>query len=101
MSVFAPGAAVRVRADHPRGHCRTPFYCRGKSGVVERICGEFRNPESLAYGMDGEPKQPLYRIRFRASELWPEDGDARDGVEIEIYEHWLESARASDAKVKQ
>lgn len=90
---FEPGAAVRVRIDYPKGHCRTPYYCRGKSGVVERICGEFRDPEELAYGGEGLPKQPLYRVRFRQAELWPDyAGPANDCVEIEIYEHWLEAA---------
>ena len=90
---FEPGAAVRVRVDYPKGHCRTPYYCRGKSGVVERICGEFRDPEELAYGGEGLPKQPLYRVRFRQAELWSDyAGPANDCVEIEIYEHWLEAA---------
>ena len=34
---------------------------------------------------------PLYRVRFRSVELWPDYAeDARDVVEIELYEHWLE-----------
>lgn len=90
---FAVGAAVRVRVAYPTGHCRTPSYCRGKTGVIERVCGEFRNPEQLAYGRDGLPKQPLYRVRFRQAELWPGyAGPAGDNVEIELYEHWLEPA---------
>ena len=90
---FEPGAAVRVRVAYPKGHCRTPYYCRGKAGVVERICGEFRDPEELAYGGEGLPKQPLYRVRFKQAELWPDyAGPANDCVEIEIYEHWLETA---------
>lgn len=90
---FEPGAAVRVRLDDPKGHCRTPHYCRGRSGVVERICGAFRDPEALAYGGEGLPKQPLYRVRFAQAELWPDyAGPAGDCVEIEIYEHWLEAA---------
>ncbi len=91
MSGFDVGAPVRVRLAHPEGHCRTPFYCRGKTGVVERICGAFRNPETLAYGEDGEPKLTLYRVRFAANDLWA-DGEAGVAVEIELYEPWLESA---------
>jgi len=88
---FAVGERVRVRLAYPTGHCRTPSYCREKAGIVERICGEFRNPEQLAYGRDGLPRQPLYRVRFAQAELWPEyRGSAGDNVEIEIYEHWLE-----------
>lgn len=93
MARFRPGERVAVRRAWPPGHIRTPWYCRGKSGVVERLCGAFANPESLAYGLSGEPVRPLYRVRFDQRTLWP-DYRGRDGdsVEIEIYEHWLEPA---------
>ena len=90
---FGQGDRVYVQARHPSGHIRTPYYCRGKTGVVERVCGEFRNPETLAYGKDGKPEQPLYRVRFRQTDLWSGyDGDTDDSIEIEIYEHWLNPA---------
>jgi nitrile hydratase len=90
---FRPGDRVRVRAAHPPGHVRTPHYCRGQLGVVERLCGAFPNPEELAYNRPGLPAQPLYRVRFRAVELWPDyREDPADVVEIEMYQHWLESA---------
>jgi nitrile hydratase subunit beta len=93
MARFAPGEYVSVRQAHPPGHIRTPFYVRGKTGTVERLCGSFRNPEELAYARDGLPKQPLYRIRFRQAELWPDySGPVGDSVDVEIYEHWLEPA---------
>jgi hypothetical protein len=88
---FAPGARVRVRRADPPGHMRTPWYCRGHAGVIERICGSFANPEELAYNRDGLPAQPLYRVRFSCSELWHDyAGNAGDVVEIEIFQHWLE-----------
>jgi nitrile hydratase len=88
---FAPGARVRVRRADPPGHVRTPWYCRGHAGVIERICGNFANPEELAYNRDGLPAQPLYRVRFLCRELWHDyAGNASDVVEIEIFQHWLE-----------
>jgi nitrile hydratase len=91
---FRPGERVAVRRADPPGHIRTPWYCRGKTGVVERICGEFANPESLAYGLSGDPVRPLYRVRFSQNALWPDyRGRPTDSVEIEIYEHWLEPAQ--------
>ena len=45
---FRPGDLVAVRAAYPPGHVRTPFYVRGMSGVVERLCGVYGNPEELA-----------------------------------------------------
>jgi hypothetical protein len=88
---FRPGDRVAVRAAYPIGHVRTPFYIRGKRGVIERFCGVFGNPEELAYGRSGLPKQPLYRVRFLQREVWPGyEGHAADSVDVEIYQHWLE-----------
>jgi nitrile hydratase len=88
---FHVGSTVSVCRGNPPGHVRTPWYIRGKSGVVERICGEFGNPEELAYGRSGEPRQVLYRVRFAQKEVWPDyAGPAGDTIDIELYEHWLE-----------
>jgi hypothetical protein len=90
---FAPGARVCVRRADPPGHLRTPWYVRGHVGEIERLCGAFANPEELAYNRPGLPKQPLYRVRFRQAELWPDyGGSAEDTIEVEIYQHWLEAA---------
>ena len=84
------GDTVRVRRAFPPGHCRTPFYCRGKSGTIVHYCGNFRNPEQLAYGIYDGPKGPLYRVQFKQTDIWPNyAGAPQDKAEIEIYEHWL------------
>ncbi len=88
---FRPGDRVAVRWADPPGHIRTPFYVRGHVGVVERLCGAFPNPEELAYRRSGLPAQPLYRVRFRQNDIWPDyHGPAHDTVDVEIYQHWLE-----------
>jgi len=88
---FHAGDQVRVMEAYPLGHVRTPFYIRGKTGTVERVCGAFPNPEELAQMRDGLPAQPLYRVRFRQNDVWPDyRGGAHDVVEVEIYQHWLE-----------
>ena len=88
---FAAGQAVRVRPGIAPGHIRTPWYLRGRTGRIERICGAFGNPEELAYHRDGG-KVPLYRVRFTMAEVW---GDATerpdDTIDAEIFEHWLEA----------
>jgi nitrile hydratase subunit beta len=90
---FAAGDRVAVRRADPPGHVRTPFYIRGKAGVVERLCGVFANPEELAYGRTGLPAKPLYRVRFAQRDVWPDyAGPTADTVDIELYEHWLEPA---------
>jgi nitrile hydratase len=91
---FVAGDAVTVRAVYPLGHVRTPYYIRGKRGVIERFCGVYRNPEELAYARPGLPKLPLYRVRFLQRDVWPGyRGQAADTVDIEIYQHWLEADR--------
>lgn len=88
---FQTGERVRVRTGDPPGHCRTPAYLRGKTGVIHRWLGDFKNPEQLAYGKDGKPRLPLYQVRFRQPDLWhPYGGPAGDTLLADIFEHWLE-----------
>jgi hypothetical protein len=90
---FRAGERVKVRAAAPLGHIRTPFYIRGHVGTIERLCGSFPNPEELAQMRDGLPAQPLYRVRFKQKDVWPDyQGPAQDVLEIEIFQHWLEKA---------
>jgi nitrile hydratase beta subunit-like protein len=90
---FRPGERVRVMKSYPIGHMRTPYYIRGCVGEIERHCGAFPNPEELAQMRDGLPAQPLYRVRFRQKDVWPDyQGGASDFLEVEIYQHWLEPA---------
>jgi len=91
MKALAPGDQVRVRDDYPPGHVRTPVYLRGHRGEVTRHFGEFENAETAAYRLPG-PKKSVYKVRFRAADLWPDyQGPAHDVVEADLYEHWLEN----------
>ena len=93
---FAAGDRVRVRAWYPPGHVRTPFYTRGRPGEVVAVVGPMPDAERLAYGADGEPAVPLYRVRFCSTDLWPgtaaspETAASEDGVVVDLAEHWLE-----------
>lgn len=74
----------------PPGHVRAPAYLRGKSGTIERVIKPFKNPEQLAYGLPAR-EQMLYRVRFRADDLWGELAeDPEDVIEAEIYAHWID-----------
>ena len=87
---YRVGDTVTVREAYPIGHVRTPYYIRGKTGVIERICGAYPNPEELAYARNGLPRQPLYRVRFLQAEVWPGySGPSEDTIDVEIYQHWL------------
>jgi nitrile hydratase len=92
---LAAGDCVRIVGMNPPGHRRTPFYIRGKDGVIERVCGEFANPEELGHGFDGLPKKRLYRVRFKQTDLWTNySGGPADTVDVDVYEHWLQPVRA-------
>ena len=89
--LYAGGQRVHVRKVDSPGHIRTPHYIRGKSGVIERFVGFFKNPEELAYGRSGLPMKALYRVRFVQSHVWPDyTGAVNDTINIDLYEHWLE-----------
>jgi len=99
-ATFKAGDRVRVKAAERAGHIRTPAYVRGKPGWVERVHGEFRNLEQLAYGRDGVSRQPLYMVGFLQTDLWPQRyaESPRDRLYVDIYEHWLEPVVDQEAR---
>lgn len=91
QSRFNSGDVVKVRQAFPPGHVRTPYFVRGRNGQVQQLVGHFANPEELAYGRDGQPGKPLYRVSFKQTDLWQDyEGPASDTLVVDIYEHWLE-----------
>jgi len=87
---FSVGDTVRVDDRTAVGHCRAPWYLRGKTGIVSEIQGAFRDPERLAYHLSGLPAQVLYKVRFPQSHLWAAyGGPPSDNLEADIYENWL------------
>lgn len=90
MTRYKPGDAVLVDNRSPVGHCRTPWFLRGKRGEVASIHGAFHDPERLAYHKPGLPEQVLYKVRFLQREIWDDySGDPGDHLEADIYEPWL------------
>ena len=89
---FKPGDRVHVRFEDRPGHLRTPWYIRGKTGWIERVYGDFLNPESLAFGGDGLPKRTLYLVAFEQKQVWEKSAGSKDKVLVDIYEHWLDPA---------
>ena len=90
---FQRGDRVSVLVSNPATHYRTPMYVQGKTGRVDAVWGAFPNPESLAYGGTGRPKQPLYRVEFAQGDLWDNyPGPKSDKLSIDIYQNWLSPA---------
>ena len=86
---------VRVKDWFPPGHVRTPFFLRGKIGVIERELGAFENPEQRAYRQKADLRK-LVRVRFTMAEVWGADAETpSDTLDAEIYEHWLEPIDAT------
>lgn len=88
---FSVGQRVRIADRTPPVHHRVPGYVKGQVGIVERVCGLHGEPEKFIRG-DGKPAQRVYRVRIPQSDLWEDyEGTERDNLEVEIFEHWLES----------
>jgi nitrile hydratase beta subunit len=86
---FEVGQRVRARNIHPRGHTRLPRYVRGRIGIIEHIHGTHAFPDTAAHDLGDNP-QPLYSVRFEATELWGSDHPQRDGVYVDLWEDYLE-----------
>lgn len=88
---FNVGDRVQVREEVQGGTNRTPFFIRGKKGVVAYYYGPAANPRDLSYGGTGEPKIPLYGVSFHMAHLYDDDPDfVRDHVIVDVWEDWLE-----------
>ena len=89
-TTFKPGDKVKVREGSTPFHIRTPWFVQGKIGEIETYYGSFRNPETLAYGAEGLPVIPLYRVKFKQSEVWESyKGSTDDQICVDLYHHWL------------
>jgi nitrile hydratase subunit beta len=89
---YRRGETVRI-ADRPHdGHHRTPGYLKGKRGMIARVHATFTNPETRAYGDDGQPRVRLYLVEFDQRELWPDRAESSGHLYADVFEHWLEPA---------
>ena len=88
---FRVGDPAIVRNIHPQGHTRLPRYVRGKSGVIVRTYGVHDFHDSVPKGSKAQP-QPVYNIRFDASELWGESAETNESLYIDMWESYLNPA---------
>lgn len=87
---FKIGDKVIVDSRKVTHHHRTPAYIYGKIGLIEKIHGEFKNPEQLAYGKEGIPRKILYSVLFKYREIDTDnDVTQTDELMMDIFEHWL------------
>ncbi len=90
---FSPGQAVRCRHSAENclvdgGHTRLPAYAAGARGYIHRIQGAHVLPDSNAHDL-GEAPEPLYAVRFAASELWAHPEHPGDQVILDLWQSYL------------
>lgn len=90
---FAKGQAVRARFPGDSslvdgGHTRLPAYASGARGYIFRLHGTHVLPDSNAHRM-GEAPEPLYAVRFAASQLWAHPEHPDDEVILDLWESYL------------
>ena len=84
------GERVSIRKGSPRENDSTPYYVRGKPGIVEEICAPFTNPHRTASKPTGGAPLRTYRTRFWARDVWPElPGASGETFIIQLSEDWL------------
>ncbi len=88
---FKVGDSVQTKNLNPRGHTRLPRYVRGHRGTVHKLHGNHVFPDTAAHHQ-GENPQPLYSVRFSATELWGDAAVGRDSLYIDLWENYLEAA---------
>lgn len=88
---FQVGDRVRVRVASPAGHTRLPRYVAGRRGIVTRRHAAYVYPDTNAHDR-GEDPQHLYNVRFDATELWGDAGEAGAHLHLDLFEPYLESA---------
>ena len=81
-SKYKVGDAVLVAVENPTGNPRTPYYIRGKRGVIGAVHGLLENLRDHR----GVHK-PLYTVRFDLPEV-SSCGD-RDSIWVDVHEEWL------------
>lgn len=85
---FKVGDRVRVRVHGISTHTRLPGYVRGRSGTIERYCGNHVLPDANALG--DHRAEPLYTVMFEAGALWPEATGRRERVHLDLWQSYLE-----------
>jgi nitrile hydratase subunit beta len=91
MPRYDLGQRVRARNLHPHGHLRMPGYAKGRQGVIDAYHGCFEHPAAGAHD-EPDPGAHLYRVAFRAQELWGQDAELpSDIVCLDLIEDYLEA----------
>lgn len=86
---FKTGDVVTAVTLPSIGHTRLPRYVQGKQGKVSKQLGIHLLPDQNARGT-AVPER-CYSVFFSATQLWGHQGDAGFGVNVDLWESYLES----------
>ena len=75
---FKQGDKVRILAANRPGHCRVPVYARGRSGTVERLCGDDEAKEDLVIEYGEAPMRIGFNAKYIQEVLTAMDSDQID-----------------------
>lgn len=93
MTKFQTGDSVQISSRTESRHHRVPAYAKGHTGVIKQVLSPQGVPEALAYEKHSNEKVTVYRVNLKQTDLWSNyAGSSQDSLEVEVYEHWLESA---------
>ena len=87
---FSIGDTVRTRNTNRIGHTRLPRYTRGRRGEITGFYGIHRLQDQVDRGESSNP-QPLYAVRFDASELWGTAAESNESVIVDMWKSYLEA----------
>ncbi len=93
---FQVGDHVIARNLNPPGHTRSPRYVRSHRGVIRYDWGTFVFPNAHAHGLSAKP-QHCYSVEFKVRELWGKDFPARELINVDLWEAYLEPDEAAAA----
>jgi nitrile hydratase len=91
---FVPGDRVVARAIDPDHHIRLPRYVRGHVGEVIEVQGAWPLPDDRARGRPAPWVEPVYTVRFAATDLW---GEGEHEVTVDLWQSYLEPEPYADA----
>jgi nitrile hydratase len=90
---FQVGAQVTAKKTRAAGHSRMPGYVLGKTGTVISIDAQPRPLDDLdENGKLVKPpseKEPLYKVKFAAKDLWGEAAEPGTDVRVDLWDSYL------------
>ena len=85
--LYKAGDTITTRAHFGEGHTRLPRYARGKQGRIEGFVGSFTLADANAAGKPHA--EMVYRVAFKARDLWGDEATAGDSVVLDLWESYF------------